>query len=82
MPTFEGPTYEYKIGLPEELWFVGYPIGKTVVKSGGTWRTLVAPDEDFLKTCTHVLRGGFKHEISQALATELTNAGYGDFISQ
>jgi hypothetical protein len=81
MPTFTGPTYEYKIGLPDELWFVGYPIGKTVVKTNGTWKTLVAPDEDFLRTCEHVLRGGYVNEITPELATELTNAGYGDYIS-
>lgn len=81
MPIFQGPTYEYKIGLPDELWFVGYPIGKTVVKSNGTWLTLVVPDDDFLKTCEHVLRGGHTIEISNELATELTNAGYGEYIS-
>lgn len=80
MPHFNNPTYQYKIGLPHDLYFVGYPVAKTVVKYNGVWRTVVTPNEDFLKQCTEVLRGGYDHEITAQLAAELIEAGYGDYV--
>lgn len=78
MPLFFIPPTQLRAAPPgEELWFVAVPVGLTVVKVGGTWKTVNVPSEDFLATCQVVLRGGFKTPISQALATELTAAGYG-----
>lgn len=81
MPLFTSPTYRKKNGRPDDLWFTGVTVAKTVVKHNGTWKTLTSPTEDFLADCSIVLRGGYTHEISQALAAELTVAGYGDQIS-
>lgn len=77
---FNNPTYEYKIGLPHDLYFAGYPVAKTVVKYGGAWRTVITPNEDFLAQCTEVLRGGFDHQITEQMAAELIAAGYGDYV--
>jgi hypothetical protein len=52
------------------------------VKKDGTWRTIMTPQGDFLATCDVVLRGGYDIEISNELATELTAAGYGEYISE
>lgn len=82
MPVFRGPVLLYKPGHPEPLWFITQHIGKTVVKKDGSWRTVMTPQEDFLATCDVVLRGGMTHPISEALAAELTAAGYGDYISE
>lgn len=77
---FRGPTYKYKLARPEELWFVSYPIGKTVIKKNGAWSTVVAPLDSDLATYQRVLRGGYENVITDAEAAELTAAGYGDYI--
>lgn len=79
---WRGPTLTYKFGRPDDLWFVSFPIGKTVVKKDGAWRTVMTPQGDFLKECEVVLRGGYDIEISDDLATELTAAGFGEYISE
>jgi hypothetical protein len=77
---FRGPTYRYKIGRPHDLWFVSYPVGKTVVKKDGAWSTIMVPQNSDLATYQRVLRGGYDNVITDAEATELTAAGYGDYI--
>jgi hypothetical protein len=77
---FRGPTYRYKIGRPHELWFVSYPVGKTVIKNNGTWQTVMVPKDSDLSTYQRVLRGGYDNVITDAEAAELTAAGYGDYI--
>jgi hypothetical protein len=82
MPKFVGPVLIYKPGRPEDLWFVSTRIGKTVVKKDGSWLEIVTPQGDFLATCDVVLRGGYTHTITSDLATELTAAGYGAYITE
>lgn len=82
MPVFRGPYLVAKPGRPHDLWFVSQRIGKTVVKKGGQWRTVMTPQEDFLATCDVVLRGGMTHVITSGLASELTAAGFGEYISE
>jgi hypothetical protein len=82
MPIFNGPTMTTQPGRPEELWFVKQKIGKTVLKNGGVWRTVMTPQEDYMATCEVVLRGGYVHHITDELATELTAAGYGEYITE
>ena len=77
---FRGPTYRYKLGRPEELWFVSYPIAKTVIKRNGVWSTVVAPMDSVLKEAERALPGGYVNVITDEEATELTSAGYGDYI--
>jgi hypothetical protein len=77
---FRGPTYKYKLGRPNDLWFVSYPIGKTVVKDNTTWKTIIAPMDSTLASYNRVLRGGYDNVITDAEAAELTAAGYGDYI--
>ena len=80
MPIFRGPTYRYKLGRPHDLWFVSYPVGKTVVKKNGAWSTIMVPQNSDLATYDRVLRGGYDNVITNEEATELTAAGYGDYI--
>ena len=77
---FRGPTMKIKLGRGEDLWFVSYGWGKTVVKDNGTWSTIVSPQDDTLKDYDRVLRGGYDNPITDAEATELTAAGYGEYI--
>jgi hypothetical protein len=77
---FRGPTYRYRPGREYDLWFVSYPIGKSVVKDNGTWKTIVVPQDSDLATYDRVLRGGYDNVITNAEATELIAAGYGDYI--
>ena len=80
MPIFRGPTYRYKLGRPNDLWFVSYPIGKTVVKRNGVWSTVISPQDSFLQESERALRGGYEEPITEAEAAELTAAGYGDYV--
>lgn len=80
MPIFRGPTYRYKIGRPHDLWFVSYPVGKTVVKRNGVWSTVISPQDSWLQECERALRGGYEEPITEAEAAELTAAGYGDYV--
>lgn len=69
-----------KLGRGEDLWFVSYGWGKTVVKKNGTWSTIVSPQDDTLKDYDRVLRGGYENPITESEAAELTAAGYGEYI--
>lgn len=80
MPKFNNPTYQYKLGRDEELWWVGYPVAKDVAKKNGVWKTYLSMTPEFVATCEVVLRGGFLNEISEELADELVAAGYGEFV--
>ncbi len=42
----------------------------------------MTPQGDFLAQCDVVLRGGFDIEITDELATELTAAGFSQYISE
>ena len=77
---FRGPTYKYKPGREYDLWFVSYPIGKSVIKINGVWKTMVVPQDSDLATYDRVLRGGYDNVITDAEASELTAAGYGDYV--
>jgi hypothetical protein len=77
---FRGPTYKYRPGREYDLWFVSYPIGKSVVKTGGVWKTIVVPQDSDLATYQRVLRGGYDNVITDAEAAELAAAGYGDYV--
>jgi hypothetical protein len=77
---FRGPSMKIKLGMANDLWFVSYPWGKTVVKKNGTWSTIVSPQDSYLQGCDKVLRGGYDNPITDAEAAELTAAGYGEYI--
>lgn len=77
---FRGPTYRYKLGRPNDLWFVSYQKGKTVVKRDGVWSTVITPQDSFLQSCQRYLRSGYEEPITEAEAAELTAAGYGDYV--
>ena len=77
---FRGPSYKYRPGREYDLWFVSYPIGKSVVKINGTWKKIVVPQDSDLATYQRVLRGGYDNVITDAEAAELTAAGYGDYV--
>jgi hypothetical protein len=77
---FRGPTMRIKLGRNNDLWFVSYPWGKTVVKQDGNWTTIVSPQDSSLDDYDRVLRGGYDNPITDAEADELTAAGYGDYI--
>lgn len=80
MPVFRGPTYKRRLGRRYELWWASEDVGKTVVKKNGVWSTIAVPNQDYLNQCERYLRGGFEEIITEAEATELTEAGFGDYI--
>ncbi len=82
MPTFTTPHRHIKYGLPNPLWWAEVVEGYWVVKTAeGTWRQLVCPTPEFIKTCQASYQGGMIHEITQAQADELTAGGYGSYVT-
>ena len=79
---WRGPTLEVKRGRPDPLWWTSWYDAKTVVKKDGQWLTIMTPQGDFLAQCDVVLRGGFDIQITDELATELTTAGFSQYISE
>lgn len=78
---FIGPFLKVKRGRPDDLWWCWRPAGQTLIKtSTGEWKLVVNPQEDFLRSCEVVLRGGMTHTISTELAAEVTAAGYGEYV--
>lgn len=55
--------------------------GVTVLKSGGAWARAPYPSINQLRDADKALLGGHVHEITDAEATELTAAGFGDRIN-
>lgn len=52
------------------------PVGQSVLKISGTYQTILDPTEDQIASATEVYRGGHVYEVSDTVATALTNAGY------
>jgi len=62
--------------------FYTLDVGVTVVKNNGEFETLLYPDEDFLAECQKVYMGGHEHIVTDEEATELTNAGFGNYLTE
>jgi hypothetical protein len=62
--------------------FYTLDVGVTVVKNNGEFETLLYPDEDFLAVCQKVYMGGHEHIVTDEEATELTNAGFGNYLTE
>ena len=77
---FSSPYIVRKVGHPHDLWFQSIPVGQTVVKVDGVWKTVGYPSEDFLATCSVVLKGGHLSPLTDNMVTELTAAGYAENI--
>lgn len=57
------------------------PVGRTVLKRGGVYETVVTPTVDEVNDAEEAYLGGHVYEIDQATADALTAAGYGANIS-
>lgn len=90
MPTFTPPTIEAHRTLPGDRtpfgrmarYFDRGGVGKWLLKEGGTWSAVVSPDMVRLAAAQKVLAGGHTHSITDAEATELIAAGFGDGIGE
>lgn len=51
-----------------------------MLKVGGAYLTVDAPDQALLATATEVYLGGHQHQVSDAVAVALDTAGYGPYI--
>ena len=50
--------------------------GRSVLKTGGVYRTVSAPSQDDVDAATEYYQGGRVHHVSQAVADALVAAGY------
>ncbi len=85
MPVFSPPTVDdVPRVLPESrgpgvLLMRHYRLlarGRTVIKLGGTYRTVDNPEQFTLDAATEVYLGGHIYTVTQAVADALTAAGY------
>lgn len=82
MPTFTPPPIEEGIEVTHGLWrYFKINKGVTVYVDGETVTTERFPYMDDLATHEHVYMGGYVHDISDAEASVLTDAGYGDYVT-
>lgn len=56
-------------------------LGVTVYKVGSVYYEDPYPAEDVLRTASAVYAGGHVHVVSDAVAAELTTAGYGAYLT-
>lgn len=81
MPILRGPTYDENLWANDRLFIrFGLPRGITLAVLGTEVSELIYPYQEDLEQYDFVYLGGFEHVISDAEATTLTNAGYGEFI--
>lgn len=82
MPTLVTPTYDENLWTSHPL-FSRYrlPRGITLAVTGAIVVELRYPFQGDLDQYDHVYQGGHVHDITDAEATILTNAGYGAFIT-
>lgn len=57
------------------------PVGQSVLKIDGTYQTIPNPTQAQCEAATEVYLGGREYEVSSAVATALTAAGYGAYLS-
>jgi hypothetical protein len=90
MPVFQPPTaHDVPRVLPETRGvpfllmrhYSELPRGRTVIKTGGVYRTLDNPEQSTLDVATEVYLGGHLYTVTQTVADALTAAGYGSGIS-
>lgn len=82
MPTLTPPTRNQGPVALDTL-FVRYklPRGVTLVVNGATVTEYQYPSQTTLEAADDYFRGGYIHTISDDMATILTDAGYGAYIT-
>ena len=94
MPTFQPPSAEnHPPVLPKgsrDQHPIAYALrrhyhplvtGRSVLKIDGTYQTMDYPTQDQIDSATEVYMGGHIYAVSDAIATALTAAGYGDNLT-
>jgi len=82
MAIFETPWRSYKYGMNNPIWWATVHEGYWVCKTeDGTWRNVVTPSQDFIRSCQRAYQGGMLHEISDEEAQDLIAGGYGDYVN-
>ena len=61
--------------------FKAHDMGVTIYKLNGIYYEEPYPDEDTLRIATEVYAGGHVHTVSNAVAADLTTAGYGAYLT-
>ena len=81
------PVLPETTGVQYRLWryYGGQPVGRSVIKIAGVYTTVDNPTQDQIDAAGaegvgHFL-GGHVYAVSAAVATALTAAGYGAFVS-
>lgn len=86
MPTFSPPTHEEPMRTKTRpLNYYRLTHALSVVRVNGTFTAVRSPSSDLLTTAgvsgTDYFIGGHVYTVTSAIATELTNAGFGSGIS-
>ena len=67
----------------DPLWSkMDHPVGITVIKIDGVYGQYPYADPELFDGAEAVYLGGHRHRISSAEAADLTEAGYGEFITE
>lgn len=81
MPTLTTPSVRHGDPTARGLWrFYQLYEGVSLVKLDGVWHEMLYPAQDDLILAEVYFLGGHNHTISDEMADELREAGYGDYI--
>lgn len=81
MPFFTTPAVREKWGRHRLFSRIGLDRGVTVLKNDGAYTQVSDPDPEDITAADAAYIGGRIYEISEDEADDLTEAGYGDYIS-
>lgn len=76
MPSFSPPGVLESHGR-----FTRLHRGVSLLKLGGSWRQVREPSGEQLAVAETIYLGGYRYEISDSEAVDLTNAGYGEWVT-
>lgn len=79
---FTPPSRLEKRGTDRLFGRVNVHQGLTVIKRDGFYSTVEIPASDDFATAEEVYLGGHTYVVSEAIAAELVDAGYGSFLTE
>lgn len=78
---FNTPTVSQgPIGGERLFQFFEYDVGVSILKYGNEYFEVMYPNSDDLSAADAYYLGGYENVVSDEEATDLTNAGYGDYL--
>jgi len=76
MPHFTPPARIERAERHSPIWWDKHRVGITVLKENGTYVEVIEPSQERTLAAEAAYVGGYRHEVSEDEAADLTSAGY------